>query len=103
MLYRAYCKDTGEIWESECFRNVYHCSMYSVKGYCHDHDGCSLIHITKCEALAEWKDSDGYLHCIPVDEEEVCLIAVNSCGYTIDYGSCVLEVNKDVWSMWVTK
>lgn len=99
MVYRAYCHDTGEIWESDCFRNVYRCSMFSVKGYVHDARKVSVIEITKCAAIAEWRDSRGYYHSEPIDEELVCMIAVSAGGYTIDYGSTIFEVNKDAWTV----
>ena len=99
MMYRAYCRDTGEIWESDSFRNVYRCSMYSVKGYCHDSHEIGLIRITKCSDIVDWRDEEGYLHSEAIDEEPVCYIAVSDRGYTIDYGSVIMTVDKDCWSI----
>lgn len=99
MVYRAYLKETGEIIECGSFRNVYRFSMQLMKDWCHTSREVGVIHITKCDDIIDWKDDAGYLHSECINEEHVCFIAVSTSGYTIDYGSVIMTVDKDCWSI----
>lgn len=81
-MYRGYHQETGTIFESDRFSWVYRQCMLESKGWVYDHGGTSLFHIN---------DS--------ADDRLVAVVCVNNTGYLIDYGTCIMQVDKDVWSI----
>ena len=90
LVYRAYIPSTGEILESDLYRNVYRCAMYHAKGEAMDSKQVVIVRIYKCDETAGFCSAD---------EEPVCMIAVGVTGYTIDYNGVVISVDKDSYNM----
>ena len=98
MVYRGLIAETGEILESEVFKNVYRCSLQNAKCAVDADMPCVVIEL-ECAWYSDYcyVNRFGYLQRDIVNREHIAYIAVSDRGYTIDYLDGSLDVDRIGW------
>lgn len=98
-MFIAKIKDTGEIVESEEFKNVYHSSIRLAKDalYFDKELSTVLIRLSKADGIFEQPSEmfPGLMRCDYVNEELLGYIAVSTAGITIQYGSVIMDIEEE--------
>lgn len=98
MVFRAKIPATGEILESDVFKNVYRCSMQTAKDAIDSDTPVVVVELEKAwYSDYQYVNQFGYLHRDIVRCEHIAYLAISERGYTIDCASGVFDIDRTGW------